>query len=74
MASLPLSHFDDFEEFDRRPRIPQNVAIAQVYQCEPDIEKLSYRARFAILIGLTVASWSVIGGAAYAIVATARLL
>jgi|GEM_PF-3051768 len=74
MASLPCPTFDDFEEVDHRPAILQTVAVAHSQQCEPEIEKLSYGARFAILIGLTVASWSVIGGAAYAIVATARLL
>lgn len=67
MASLPLFAFDNFEEFDHRPEISQTVAIARVYPCEPEIEKLSYRARFAILVGLTIGSWTVIGGAAYAI-------
>lgn len=74
MASLPLSTFDVFEEYDGRSPTLQTVAIARVYPCEPEIAKLSYRARLAILLGLTFASWTVIGGAAYAIAVTAQLL
>ncbi len=74
MASLPLTAFDDYAEYDRPRLILQVVCDEPVHTREPEIEKLSYRARLAVLFGLTVSSWSIIGATVYAIGSAANLL
>lgn len=48
------------------PAAPPPVAEDDASLAVPD-EKLSYRARLGILIGLSVAAWLVVGGAIYVI-------